>query len=102
MISTYGEGPAGFELPNSIYTTSPCGKLISKCAERIREFNGNTSTHRAYSSVPLDGRTHAKTLAGYVRGHWGGEQPAPATERELSHIRKDHGPETSAGCFVSR
>ena len=44
------------------------GALIA--IERTRELNGKTTVARHYYISSLDGRTKAKTLAGFIRGHW--------------------------------
>jgi predicted transposase YbfD/YdcC len=66
--------------------------------ERIRELNGKTSTERTYYISSLDRRTHAKTLASYIRGHWSVEnnlhwQLDVSFREDQRRIRKDHGPE---------
>jgi predicted transposase YbfD/YdcC len=77
------------------------GALIA--VERSRELLGSngqmkTSTERHYYISSLDGRTKAKRLAGYVRGHWSVEnnlhwQLDVSFREDEKRSRKDHGAE---------
>jgi predicted transposase YbfD/YdcC len=66
--------------------------------ERTREVAGEVSIELNYYISSLDGRTRAKRLAGYVRGHWSVEnnlhwQLDVSFREDERRIRKGHGAE---------
>jgi len=66
--------------------------------ERTRDVDGQVSVELHYYISSLDGRTGAKRLAGYIRGHWSVEnnlhwQLDVSFREDERRIRKGHGAE---------
>jgi predicted transposase YbfD/YdcC len=66
--------------------------------DRTRELNGKISVTRHYYISSLDKRTKAKSLAGYIRGHWSIEnnlhwQLDISFNEDQRRVRKGHGAE---------
>ena len=66
--------------------------------KRTRELNGKTSVTRHYYISSLDRRTKAKSVAGYIRGHWSIEnnlhwQLDVSFNEDQRRVRKGHGAE---------
>jgi predicted transposase YbfD/YdcC len=66
--------------------------------ERTRDIDGRVSVELSYYISSLDGRTGAKRLAGYIRGHWSVEnnlhwQLDVSFREDERRIRKGHGAE---------
>jgi predicted transposase YbfD/YdcC len=66
--------------------------------ERTREVNGKVSVELHYYISSLDGRTRAKRMARYIRGHWSVEnnlhwQLDVSFREDQRRIRKGHGAE---------
>jgi predicted transposase YbfD/YdcC len=66
--------------------------------ERTRDVDGHVSVELSYYISSLDGRTGAKRLAGYIRGHWSVEnnlhwQLDVSFREDERRIRKGHGAE---------